>query len=413
MRKYLILLLIPLFAISAFADGLAPIGGGGGGGTISAGANTIVGNNTGSTANAAAQTSFSISSSGTASFFNATLTNSGYELGGATGLYYNSADSGTTGSSIGIGPGSLAGQTAAGSAAYNNVCIGIYCLGTFFQTGQTTAAINNTCVGQECLGSNKTGFNNIAVGPRAGVFSTGGFNNIWICPNCGQANQQYNVQIDPEAQRSGGGSVSVQIGADTDAWVGSNGTIVGSDAAYNDEASGSTNQTIIGSNVGRNNAGSGGVVTDLLLIGVNANVDASSPTAQHEIHIGGQGGDMLFTSGTATTATEINTFYGNTKFSGGIISTGTKFSTTGCSLSATTGGANVGTYVSGTTGACTVVITMNGATGASAPNGWICQANDITTTADVQRQTATNATTATISGTTVSGDVINFSCLGY
>lgn len=96
-----------------------------------------------------------------------------------------------------------------------------------------------------------------------------------------------------------------------------------------------------------------------------------------------------------------------------VISAATKFTTSGCSVSATTGGATAGTYTSGTTGTCTVVITMNGATGLTAPNGWACTASDRTTAADVQQNTASSTTTATISGPTLSGDVISFQCLGY
>lgn len=97
----------------------------------------------------------------------------------------------------------------------------------------------------------------------------------------------------------------------------------------------------------------------------------------------------------------------------GIISGGTKFTTSGCSVSATTGGATAGTYMSGTTGTCTTVITMNGATGLTAPNGWSCWGNDQTTAADLIGQSASSSTTATLKGTTVSGDVINFGCIGY
>lgn len=100
-------------------------------------------------------------------------------------------------------------------------------------------------------------------------------------------------------------------------------------------------------------------------------------------------------------------------FTGGIASTGTKFTTSGCSVSATTGGATAGTYTSGTTGACTVVITMNGATGATAANGWSCYASNRTTPGNLITQTASSATTATMSGTTASGDVISFACIGY
>lgn len=92
---------------------------------------------------------------------------------------------------------------------------------------------------------------------------------------------------------------------------------------------------------------------------------------------------------------------------------GTKFTASGCSNSTTVGGATAGTFTSGTTGACTVTITMNGATGLTAPTGWACSASDFTTPANLISQSASTATTATLTGTTVSGDVISFSCIGY
>ena len=103
-----------------------------------------------------------------------------------------------------------------------------------------------------------------------------------------------------------------------------------------------------------------------------------------------------------------------TTVAGALAIGGTKFTTSGCSVSATTGrGGNAGSYTSGTSGTCTVVITINGATGITTTNGWYCGANDLTTTADVQKQTASSATTCTISGTTVSGDVVNFFAFPY
>lgn len=96
-----------------------------------------------------------------------------------------------------------------------------------------------------------------------------------------------------------------------------------------------------------------------------------------------------------------------------MVSTGTKFTASGCSNSTTVGGASAGQFVSGTTGTCTVTITMNGATGLTAPNGWSCYAADITTSADTLTQTASTTTTCTISGTTVSSDTIIFHAMAY
>ena len=95
------------------------------------------------------------------------------------------------------------------------------------------------------------------------------------------------------------------------------------------------------------------------------------------------------------------------------ISTGKTFTTTtgtSCGTVGTlTGGATAGTYVSGTSGTCAIVLLF----GIGAPNGWSCFATDITTTSDAQHQTAATATTATITGTTASADVVSFHCIGY
>lgn len=91
----------------------------------------------------------------------------------------------------------------------------------------------------------------------------------------------------------------------------------------------------------------------------------------------------------------------------------TKFTASGCAVSAATGtSGTAGIMTSGTTGVCTVVITMNGATGMTAPTGWVCSPQN-QTTANLIRQTASSTTTCTISGTTVSGDVIAFSATPY
>jgi hypothetical protein len=95
------------------------------------------------------------------------------------------------------------------------------------------------------------------------------------------------------------------------------------------------------------------------------------------------------------------------------ISGSTKFTASGCSNSATVGGASAGQFASGTSGTCTVVITIAGASGILAPSGWACHANDLTTPADIIVQSATTQTTATLTGTTVTGDTINFACTGY
>lgn len=89
------------------------------------------------------------------------------------------------------------------------------------------------------------------------------------------------------------------------------------------------------------------------------------------------------------------------------------FLLSGCSSSTPSGvpGSVNGSYHSGVTGTCTVTITFG--QGYQAPNGWNCKATDLTTPADIQNQTASTVSTAVISGTTVTGDVVSFSCVPY
>lgn len=98
-----------------------------------------------------------------------------------------------------------------------------------------------------------------------------------------------------------------------------------------------------------------------------------------------------------------------------IQSAGTKFTTSGCSVSSTTGGATSGKFTLGAN-TCSVIITMNGATGLTAPNGWSCRANDQTTAAGNTTLyfSSNNATTATLSVPATAGttDVIDFACMG-
>jgi hypothetical protein len=91
------------------------------------------------------------------------------------------------------------------------------------------------------------------------------------------------------------------------------------------------------------------------------------------------------------------------------------FTISGCSTSTLVGGSTAGKFTSGTTGACTVTITMGNSQ--TAANGWSCWANNLTTAysaiGDVPRQTGGSTTTAVISMTTASGDVIDFGCVSY
>jgi hypothetical protein len=81
----------------------------------------------------------------------------------------------------------------------------------------------------------------------------------------------------------------------------------------------------------------------------------------------------------------------------------------GCSATIGSGSANtVGFYTSGTTGVCTVTLTFL----TTAPTGWVCASSD-ETTGNLSRQTAYTQTTATVQGTTVSSDVVTYSCQAF
>lgn len=143
--------------------------------------------------------------------------------------------------------------------------------------------------------------------------------------------------------------------------------------------------------------------------------DSGFPRIELQVPAGGN--DITVSTGTETydfadSGVFTTGAFSNSWRSPSFASVGSKFTASGCSNSTLLGGASVGSYHSGTTGTCTVVITL-GAGVQAAPNGWACWANDLTTPADVQHQTATTGSTVTISGTTVSGDVINFGCIAY
>ncbi|MEO7027819.1 MAG: hypothetical protein ABI147_00255 [Acidobacteriaceae bacterium] len=94
----------------------------------------------------------------------------------------------------------------------------------------------------------------------------------------------------------------------------------------------------------------------------------------------------------------------------GVVLGGTTFTiTSGCgTTTGLTGGTQAGSFVAGQT-ACAAIVTP----GITAPHGFSCWSNDLTTSANSIHQIATTATTFTLSGTVVAGDVINFGCVAY
>lgn len=85
----------------------------------------------------------------------------------------------------------------------------------------------------------------------------------------------------------------------------------------------------------------------------------------------------------------------------------------GCSATIGTGSTNIsGFYTSGTTGTCAVTLTW--ANSISYSHGANCMVRDDTTVVDQQNQNTTDAsTTVSFTGTTVTGDKIRYSCIGF
>jgi hypothetical protein len=71
---------------------------------------------------------------------------------------------------------------------------------------------------------------------------------------------------------------------------------------------------------------------------------------------------------------------------------------------------------SGTSGTCTFVITPDGTNSLPQPHGWTCGTfldQTTTTNTSTWSQIAYTTTTATISGTTASGDVVSTACAPF
>lgn len=134
----------------------------------------------------------------------------------------------------------------------------------------------------------------------------------------------------------------------------------------------------------------------------NLNATAGVPSTG----IGAPAGNTLgfYTNSALVGSIDIN---GYAKFVGAIASGGTKFTASGCSNSTTVGGAVAGKFTSGTTGTCTVTITLPTAT-----NGYTCYTDDLTTPL-VFTQSASTTTSCTVSGTTVTGDIVTFMAMAY
>lgn len=144
--------------------------------------------------------------------------------------------------------------------------------------------------------------------------------------------------------------------------------------------------TYDGSNMWHVNIGTGGAVFN------------DSANTLNAFFISPAGG---ITAGSTTDAGAGNILAGGT-VSGVHVATGTATSCTGATIGAGSKN-NAGFVTATTTGVSTIVLTFS----VTAATGWVVEVSN-RTTANLTRQSASTTTTATFTGTTVTGDVLSY-----
>lgn len=246
--------------------------------------------------------------------------------------------------------------TGANAAApgTGNTALGIGALNPGVSTGG-----DNTASGFQALGSNTTGGDNTASGFDALVSNTIGYQNAanGFQALYGNTTGANNIASGYQAGRyiAGGATAnqtsinSVYLGAGTEA-----------------KADGDVNEGVYGYNAVGN--------------GSNTNTFGNSSTVG-------------------------NYFYGARIMLGSVPTpTGT------CAINNQVGGNTAGSFkANGACAAGTVILTF----AATAPNGYVCSAHDMTTPADAMNQTAYSTTSCTLTGTMASADQVTFSATGF
>lgn len=280
-----------------------------------------------------------------------------------------------------------------GNSALGSLNVGIGGAGPSGALSSTTTGQGNTAFGYNALPLNTTGGNNTAIGANTIAVDTTGTSSTAVGAFALQhtlafSNTAVGLQS-MQADTSGSHNAAFGVNSLQNILTGANNVAIGEQAGVTatsaNSTTGDSNMTFLGFQSGKSVV-SATTLTNSFAIGSGAVVGASNT--------GVFGNSSLTTLLTG---------------SGLLVAGGTKFTASGCTNSATLGTSLAGQFTSGTTGTCTVVITP----GITAPNGFACQANDLTTNADLIIQTASTTTTATISGTTATSDIVNFSCSEY
>jgi hypothetical protein len=317
-----------------------------------------------------------------------------------------SATAGSSGGSVSITSG--AGSSTGTGAQGNNISI---------TAGNANGSGANVGGGITLTAGNATGANNGGIvtlqGGTVGTGITNGYSNIAL-----RAGSSGSVIVPSTGANADTASIAI---------IGSASSVAannGSDVLIRGGAPGG-NAGTVGGNVWLR-AGGGALANSVGTINLGGyNTSNGNPNQWYSFNMltgafgvngatYGSTGNLLMSQGSASPPTWTNAVTAVTSFPG-TVSAGTKFTTSGCSVSSTTGGAAAGVFTLGAN-TCTVVITMNGATGATAPTGWSCQAHDRTSpTTLIGGEASSTTTTASITIPAGAGatDVISFSCTGY
>jgi hypothetical protein len=161
--------------------------------------------------------------------------------------------------------------------------------------------------------------------------------------------------------------------------------------------------------------GGGGPVMEKLRVLPSGALDVNATGGGGTFSVGG--GTPLSTTnqtGTGSLVLATSPTIATPTISGPPVAAGTAAGLTGTGACATIttqkGGAWAGQATcTGTTGASTFIITA----GTTAPNGWSCTASDLTTAANILRQSTVSATACTIAGTVNANDVLTFTAVAY
>lgn len=239
---------------------------------------------------------------------------------------------------------------------------------------KTTGGSNSVAVGNLALNNNLTGGTSVAVGASTLTTVTAGFENVAL---------GYNALSAQTTSASGNTAVGYQAGLSNTS--GQNNIYIGitTNAGGNGITTGSGNVVIGGASI----TGLSAALANSIIIGDgvgNIRLDYGNTTAS------------VWTT-TAPMARPANIANGSVPTLTGTCTTGTQ-----------TGGNTAGKFVATCT-AQTVIMTFS----TTAPTGWVCNAHDLTTPADALNQTASSQTTATLTGTTVASDVIQFDCTAF